>query len=87
VPLLDARLAVGTEADLGNTVSAAGGGLGRVESLRAKGLAREFLRSTERFRLAWAEFARCATFRVEGLRAPGWRAIGTGARPKGPASR
>jgi hypothetical protein len=70
VALLNARLAVGAEADFGDAVAAAGRGLGGVELLRAEGLACGFLWSAKRLRFARAELAGCAAFRVEGF-APG----------------
>ena len=87
MPLLDARLAVGAEADFGNAVAAAGSGLGGVELLCAEGLAGKLFRSAEWFRFARAELAGCAAFRVEGLGAT-WRcAVGTGARSERPSAR
>jgi hypothetical protein len=83
MPFLDARLAVGAEADFRNAVASAGGWLRRIEFFRAEWLSRKLLRSTEWLRFARTEFARSTTFRVEGFRTAGLCTVGTGTWPEG----
>jgi hypothetical protein len=85
MPFLDARLAVGAEADFRNAVASAGSGFSGVELLRTKGLglASELFRGSEGIGFARTEFARSTTFRVEGFRTAGLCTVGTGTWPEG----